>query len=202
MNAKEIGREQISAFADGELSSQQIDIVLAALRQEPGRADWEIYHEIGDVLRSDDMAIPLSAGFAARMAARLDAEPAILSPQVPTSTSPLVDQPDVASGANRSRAKRWAMPSVVAAAAVATAAFLATPQIMVALKVDGAKGDAIANLGSIPGPDEFPLVAASAPAGVVLRDPRIDDYLLAHQHLSRSVYNTAQYARSATFSSK
>jgi sigma-E factor negative regulatory protein RseA len=32
-----------------------------------------------------------------------------------------------------------------------------------------------------------------------LRDPGIDDYLLAHQRFSPSVYSTAQYARSATF---
>jgi sigma-E factor negative regulatory protein RseA len=33
----------------------------------------------------------------------------------------------------------------------------------------------------------------------MLRDPDIDDYLLAHQRFSPSVYSTAQYARSATF---
>jgi sigma-E factor negative regulatory protein RseA len=43
------------------------------------------------------------------------------------------------------------------------------------------------------------VVSANAPEGVVLRDPRIDEYLLAHQRFSPSVYSTAQYARSATF---
>jgi sigma-E factor negative regulatory protein RseA len=33
----------------------------------------------------------------------------------------------------------------------------------------------------------------------VLRDPRIDEYLLAHQRFSPSMFSTAQYARSATF---
>ena len=58
----------------------KIDSALDALCDEQMRADWDIYHQIGDVMRSDDMAINLSAEFAARMAARLDAEPAIVAP--------------------------------------------------------------------------------------------------------------------------
>jgi sigma-E factor negative regulatory protein RseA len=34
---------------------------------------------------------------------------------------------------------------------------------------------------------------------VVLRDPGLDEYLLAHQRFSPSVYSTAQFARSSTF---
>lgn len=37
---------------------------------------------------------------------------------------------------------------------------------------------------------------------VMLRDPQIDQYLLAHQRFSPSVYSTTQYARSATFASE
>ncbi|MGH8806586.1 MAG: sigma-E factor negative regulatory protein [Noviherbaspirillum sp.] len=201
MNTKEISREQISAFADGELADQHVEIVLAALRQEEGRADWETYHQIGDVLRSDDMAVTLSSSFAARMAARLEAEPATLASQAPASPIPSIEQSAMASGAYKRTAKRWAMPSMVAAAAVATVAFFTTPQLMVALKGEATSGGAIA-LASSPNADGVSLVAASAPEGVVLRDPRIDDYLLAHQRFSPSVYSTAQYARSATFSSK
>jgi sigma-E factor negative regulatory protein RseA len=42
-------------------------------------------------------------------------------------------------------------------------------------------------------------ITVASQDGEVLRDPRIDDYLLAHQRFSPSVYSTAQYARSATF---
>lgn len=41
--------------------------------------------------------------------------------------------------------------------------------------------------------------AASADPVVILRDPQIDEYLLAHQRFSPSLYSTAQFARSATF---
>jgi sigma-E factor negative regulatory protein RseA len=51
-------------------------------------------------------------------------------------------------------------------------------------------------------PQSAPLAEARVVAqqgGEVLRDTRIDEYLLAHQRFSPSVYSTAQYARSATF---
>src|SRR4051812_23919083 len=80
MNTNNMTQEQISALADGELDDSHVDAALAALRQGPGREAWDAYHQIGDVLRSDDMAVSLSPGFEARMAARLAAEPVILAP--------------------------------------------------------------------------------------------------------------------------
>lgn len=47
------------------------------------------------------------------------------------------------------------------------------------------------------------LIADGKPVEVVyLRDPLIDQYLLAHQRFSPSVYSTAQYARSAAFANE
>lgn len=198
MNTKEMTREQISAFADSELACQHVDMALAVLRQSEGRADWEIYHQIGDVLRSDDMALALSPGFAARMAARLEAEPTIVAPVIPTQS----EEQTVAAATVRRTTKRWAMPSMVAATAMAALAFITTPQLMVAMKSEPATGELTQVATSAPIPEESAVVAASIPEGVVLRDPRIDDYLLAHQRFSPSVYSTAQYARSATFSNK
>jgi len=83
MNTKSLVHERISVFADGETSDEQLDIALAELRNEDGKATWELYHQIGDLLRSDEMAIPLSAGFSAAMAKRLAAEPALVAPVIP-----------------------------------------------------------------------------------------------------------------------
>jgi len=201
MDTKEMTREQISALADGELDIAHLDIALAALRQPAARSDWETYHQIGEVLRSDDMAMSLSPGFSARMAARLDAEPTVLAPAVATR------MPMLAAGL----ARRWAVPGAVAAA-VAAVVFVATPQLMVAFN-GGAQSPAagspamiassavqavpVAATASAAAPGN--IVATSAPDGVVLRDPRIDDYLLAHQGFSPSVFSSAQYARSAAF---
>ncbi len=183
MNTTNMTREQISAFADSELSDGHLDVTLAALRQDDGREAWDTYHRIGDALRSDELNTHLSADFNARMFARLDAEATIMLP----AGKRVAVARDVSF-------KRFAMPGM-AAAAVAVAAFLTVPQMMT---------HNAPTLASNPAP----LVAAAAPetitvasqdGGEVLRDPRIDEYLLAHQRFSPSVYSTAQYARSATF---
>ncbi|WP_420475268.1 sigma-E factor negative regulatory protein [Noviherbaspirillum sp. ST9] len=187
MDTNAMTQEKISALADGELPGEHIDIVLAALRNKEGKADWDIYHQIGDVLRSDDMAVDLSPGFSSRLSARLDAEPTIMAPALASSG----ESTGAASGA---RMRRWALPSMAAATAMATVAFFTTPQLMVALK-----NDATAPAVQMASGTDGSVVTASAPDGVVLRDPRIDDYLMAHQRISPSVYSTAQFARSANF---
>ncbi|WP_188419201.1 sigma-E factor negative regulatory protein [Oxalicibacterium solurbis] len=186
MNTTNMTREQISAFADGELPNGHLDVVLAALRQDEGRDAWNLYHQAGDALRSDELNVRLSADFNARMFARLEDEPTIMVPA----------NKRVAVAKDASPLRRFAMPGM-AAAAVAVAAFLTVPQMMTQNQ------HAAPTLASAPAP----VVASAAPEtvtvasqeGEVLRDPRIDEYLLAHQRFSPSVYSTAQYARSATF---
>lgn len=193
MRTNEISREQISALADGELGDEHIDMAFAKLRHDEVRADWELYHQIGDVLRSDDMAVTLSPGFAARMAARLDAEPAILAPAGQAAGQAVREE--------RRSLRRWAAPSIAAAAAMATIAFVTTPQLMVALKEAPRIEGASTSIATASPAIESGAASIVTPASdtVILRDPRIDDYLLAHQRFSPSVYSTAQYARSATF---
>lgn len=177
MDNRDMTRERISAFADGECGDAEADIALAALHGEGEKADWELYHQIGDVLRSDDMAVGLSPGFSARMAARLEAEPLHMPPEEIQSSRKTVRTENY---------RRWALPGMAAAAAAAAIAFVATPQLLVATRT--------------PQPEAAgTTMTASATDGTVLRDERIDDYLLAHQRFSPSVFSTAQYARTATF---
>lgn len=208
METREKTQEQISALADDELSDSQIEVALAALRDPEARADWELYHQIGDILRSDDMAVSLSEGFSARMAARLEAEPVILAPQAAPSTT-------ASNPALVERVRRFAMPGM-AAAAVATAVFMTAPHMLVAKKDAGnGNGPAVAMVAAKPAPAVVAVpavvgvaasdereVAVVEQQGEVLRDPRIDEYLMAHQRFSPSVYSSAQYARSATFANE
>jgi sigma-E factor negative regulatory protein RseA len=203
MNTREMTRERISAFVDGECADSQLNIALAALRKVEGKADWEIYHQIGDVLRSNDMAMNLSEQFAIRMAARLEAEPVFVP-------RPSISQTE----AGRSGKKNYSFLSRMAAAvAVAAVAFITTPHLVVAIKGEYIIPSGVAVVSSdgrttpVKAADfvvsklgQETVMTASVPEGVVLRDPRIDDYLWAHQRFSPSVYSsTAQYARSATF---
>lgn len=67
-------REHISALKDGELPDSDLELAMAALQTADGQQAWDTYHRIGDELRAQ--ATPeLSDGFAARLAARLAAEP-------------------------------------------------------------------------------------------------------------------------------
>lgn len=186
MNTMNMTREQISAFLDGELDDSQMDAVLASLRQHEGRAAWDGYHQIGDALRSDELNVQLSADFNQRMFARLDDEPVIMMPTVRNEVA-----------ARKNAAKRFAMPGM-AAAAVAVVAFLTVPNMLppqTATVASAPQAPVVAQVAAV----TEPVNTAAAQEGEVLRDPRIDDYLLAHQRFSPSVYSTAQYARSATF---
>ena len=186
MNTNKTSDARISAFADGSLDGAQHEQLLLALEQPEARQTWETYHCIGDVLRLPDTAVEFSAGFAARMADRLAAEPAHLGASAVA--APVMDtgagQPWHAGMMLRKFGMRGAG---VAAAVVFT--LIAIPKL--SLQQHGS--DSNASIAKLADP-------AGAAAGEVLRNPQIDEYLLAHQRYSPSVYNTAQYARSATFS--
>ncbi|MBB5392822.1 MULTISPECIES: sigma-E factor negative regulatory protein [unclassified Herbaspirillum] len=221
MDAKVTTREQISTLADGELSSEEMTIALAALRSsQDGREAWEVYHQIGDVLRSEEMDISLSAGFSAKMSALLDAEPAIVAPQASADvTRAVAAVSSVAANGDHQAVRprgrnRFFLPGAAAAAAVVAAVFVAMPQQAVVTADSGASPVQVA-VAPVIVPSALSTVSAGGAAadgaqnvtqlstlaqqGEVKRDPRIDDYLFAHQRFSPS-YSSAQYARSAAFS--
>ncbi|WP_181259170.1 sigma-E factor negative regulatory protein [Pseudoduganella armeniaca] len=68
-------QENISALTDGELPACDLELTMAALADPQGRAAWEAYRLIGDVLRADAAGVEPAPGLAARLAARLAAEP-------------------------------------------------------------------------------------------------------------------------------
>jgi sigma-E factor negative regulatory protein RseA len=71
-------KARISELLDGELESHEAAGPLAALRSEgEARDTWRSYHLIGDAMRDTRM---LSAGFAARVAARIEKEPTVMAP--------------------------------------------------------------------------------------------------------------------------
>ena len=72
-------KDGISAFMDGELDDRAAGEVIDALGRDAQALEaWRTYHLIGDALRDSRL---LSAGFAARVARALDAEPALLAPR-------------------------------------------------------------------------------------------------------------------------
>lgn len=56
MNDDLIQREQLSALVDGETSEPQMQALLAYAESDEGQQSWRMYHLIGDVLRSPELA--------------------------------------------------------------------------------------------------------------------------------------------------
>jgi sigma-E factor negative regulatory protein RseA len=206
-----VPQEKISALADGELERSELDAVFASLRQPERRKEWDLYHHIGDVLRSEDMASDLSPNFAARMAARLDAEPTVFAPAAQAAKNAVAVK-----YSKTETVKRFAMPSIAAVLAAFTA-YLVAPQLMTgsstkpaetyaSSSLASASSHAISSAVSVPAiapsvsaPTEADLSVEANQDAVVLRDPSIDEYLMAHQRYSPSLYDTTQFVRSATF---
>ena len=207
MNTYKMSGEKISALMDGEIDDDQVDHTLAALKKDDIGESWGIYHQIGDVLRSSDMAIDMSSDFNSRFAARLSAEPTLLAPVIAANRDTNSLSPELQIKANPGNSRRWALPGMVAATAMAAVAFVATPQLMVAMQGTPASAEISTPVASTSkdrsgAVESANVTAASASGDVIMRDPRIDDYLFAHQRFSPSLYSTAQYARSATFATE
>ena len=81
MNSDQNNREQVSALVDGELDSDNFKRLLLQMHDDGARATWALYHRIGDVIRSEEMAAPVSEDFSARFAARFESEPTLLVPK-------------------------------------------------------------------------------------------------------------------------
>ncbi|MBB3211490.1 sigma-E factor negative regulatory protein RseA [Herbaspirillum sp. Sphag1AN] len=216
MKTIEMSREQISAFADGELTEAHFEFALAALRQPEALGTWELYHQIGDTLRSEEMAFSLSDDFSAKMSARLAAEPLILAPLSAQGIADIAVGPAVVNGAglpsaiHRQFMRRFAVPGVAVAAAVAAIVFVAAPQHPALTSGDNALASGASSTSASPGNvmsvattsgtmQRAGQISALSQQGEVARDANIDEYLVAHQRFSPAMYSSAQYARSAGF---
>lgn len=207
MKKNKVMQEHISALMDAELTDEQMASMLS-LQDQDLQTTWETYHQIGDVLRSEDMAIQLQPDFSARMAARLAAEPSMVAPVVTARRKPAFVS------SKSAFYRRFAVPGAIAATIAAMAIFAGT-------SIDGgetslvqtAPAETLVVTESAVAMPKEEMVQASltlAPGApdeelrqeVVLRDPHIDEYLMAHQRFSPSVYSTTPYTRASAFAGK
>lgn len=168
----------LSALADGEPAA--LPHATALWRDDAAaRESWHLYHLIGDVMRSDDLAArpARDAEFLANLRQRLAQEP------VPV---PLAPAPAAAAAPPMARRLGWRAPAAVAAGFVAVAATLVLlrPQ---GFGLDG--GEQMAE-GVVPAagpglrvvPNPQPSARGALVAeGRMIRDARLDAYLQAHQ---------------------
>lgn len=128
--------ERLSALMDGEWGSEDAGGkawgkrdaarggVLSSLSAED-KQNWSLYHLVGDALRSDELvASPVAShrSFMDQVAARLEAEPALVAPVLATRRQRGAD-------AGRHVLRRRVVPSFAAAAAAVTIAWVMVPSM-------------------------------------------------------------------------
>jgi len=140
------------------------------------RESWHVYHLIGDVMRSEDLASRpgRDAAFLDGLRTRLASEPVPLAPAPLAVSQPLA------------RRLGWRAPAAVAAGFVAVAATLVLlrPQGLGFGEGEQVAGDPVSTAGS--GVRVVPNLQPSATGALVadgrmIRDARLDAYLQAHQ---------------------
>jgi sigma-E factor negative regulatory protein RseA len=177
--------ERLSAFVDGELTVEEHLSGIFSELDHGGRAAWSEYHLIGDVLRSDDLALSAAASrsFMAGFAARLEAEPHVLAPAA---------LPAARQGASRVgrilALRHRVVPTLAVAAAAATLTWIVVPQMRGAGLVSG--GAQVASVASSQGVQRVamnaaPVQTAAVQDGNIIRDARLDEYLEAHQQFAQ-----------------
>ncbi len=198
MMEQKMNKELLSAMVDGELRGEELEQALACAESAEGCASWELYHLVGDVLRSPDLAhhsqhdtadrAARATGARAGLAVAVFAAAASWAAGIEQTQAPVVALRDPA--ANHS-VFRWK----VAASFATVAAMAALGSNLVATPVDG-QG---AQLASAPGANSSVVVATEN--GSVLRDPRLDALLANHQqYASRASLQTpADFLRNASF---
>jgi len=156
----EAKRQSLSALMDGEASAADAAALCAQWRgDEQVRERWAAYHLIGDVLRSEDLALPpeRNEAFLQSFRQRLAAEPVLLAPRP--------------SAVARPHRMGWQV-----ATAAAAAGFVLVAGVMV-MSRPGADSSA-ATLARDNTPE---LTLASVR---VVRDAQLDRYLAAHRRVS------------------
>jgi len=171
-------RALLSALADGEAAAAQPGCELWR-DDAQARATWHTYHLIGDVLRSDDLAVQPArdAAFLAALRERLAAEPTVLAPMSPMSVASAA----AAAPATRRR-HAWLAPAAVAAGFMAVAGVLVVARVSVPgvdgplLAIGGPSNPGLQRAGS-----GTPAVAPLVIEGRFIRDAQLDAYLRAHR---------------------
>lgn len=185
--------ELISALVDGEPRGDDFNLALSAFRDDHELLErWDVYHLIGDALRSPTVGLQAAgAGFHQRFAQRLELEPdyALKSPELSRS---LLRPPENVGASRTSAANdhsfRWKLLAGFASLTAVSAISW--------------------GLLSAANPEPAPLAAAlpaeqiliATPQGPLVRDARLHEWMEAHRQLGSSpTQMPSGFLRSATF---
>jgi sigma-E factor negative regulatory protein RseA len=179
-------REVISALADGQLHGEAFARgVELATTDAAAREAWHAYHLIGDVLRTGELArCAPPEQFLGRLQERLRGEQVVTI----TNVQPVARAPRDAANDG---VFRWKVVAGVASVA-AVSAFAWTV-------IAGVPRPDAGQLAAAPVPPPAGTVLTGTSRGVMIRDPRLDEFLAAHRQLGGAAVAPAGYLRNATF---
>lgn len=193
--------EQISALADGQLSGEALVQAVRLLAQdEQARANWHAYHLVGDVLRSQELSwgCTKDSAFLSRFRSRLqdDGKPslpefAIDSIAVYASNERVVGINGDENEAANDPSLRWKWVAGLASLALAT--------VLGWGLVGGVSAPpSPSQLAQTPSPV---VVVQDESSQVMIRDPRLDPLLQAHQQFggASALQMPSGFIRNATF---
>jgi sigma-E factor negative regulatory protein RseA len=205
--------EQISALADGQLRGDALAEAMQCASDDEGMATWQLYHLVGDVLRSNELARADSGNvLLSRLREQMAQEPAMERPLAlaPEPLLAVVSQAQMPA-ANAS-VFRWKMVAGVASlAAVAAIGWSSVGMLQGGGNVPGAQlasaGAPAIQVGQgVPAaaglqPGAMVAVADSEGQQVMIRDPRLDELLAAHKQFgsTSALQMPAGFLRNATF---
>lgn len=190
-------RERLSALADGELQGDEFAQAVGFAAAETGQSTWALYHLVGDVLRSPELAHHGRGDLLAAVREQIALEP---RPEPQAASVVQVAQPEAVPAANVS-VFRWKMVAGFASlAAVSAIGWNAAMN----LRADGASGTQLAAVpAQVPAPVLATAEGVAAQPGqqVMLRDPRLDELLAAHKQFggTSALQMPAGFLRNATF---
>ncbi|MCC7080177.1 MAG: sigma-E factor negative regulatory protein [Burkholderiales bacterium] len=183
--------DKISALMDGELARDEAAHLVAEIRQRGGlREAWATYHLIGDALRGEPC---VDCGVLQSVAKELVKEPTVLAPR----------------RIGGEIGRRWALPSLAAAAAVASVTWVAmetlqgemvqptaTPASHLVVPAVDVRSPSI-SLSEYTQPVH---ASPQTPVPIQISARQFDAYLMAHQEFSPStmLQGLAPYVRTVT----
>lgn len=182
--------ELVSALADGELQGEELVRALAVLQSSAeAQACWHSYHLVGDVMRAGGGAA-LGAhdpAFMARLHERLLAE--VGGPQTEVRLAQMLPR----DSANDSV---WRWKLVAGLSSLSVAALLAWQ-----LALPSPQAVQLATPGPLPLAPQVSIAHSSGEAPVMIRDPRLDQLIAAHQQFggTSALQMPAGFLRNATY---
>lgn len=202
MMEQQMNKELLSALVDGELHGQELEQALACAESAEGCASWELYHVVGDVLRSPDLAHHSQHDLLTGLRAQLAQEPPLqLASSAIQQVAGAMEAPQNTVVGLRDPAANSSVFRWKAAASFATVAAVAAIGWSLLIQQPGTSGAQLAHNNA-----SSPVVAVATGEGqeLVLRDPRLDALMISqHQNASRaSLQPPAEFLRNASFAAR